>query len=192
HPCTASSRAFGNAPTASPELRRLSDSRCRRPESACRCGAQPVAPARSRAARRRYVPGRCIARCRVPSSSIEETPAWFRLRESRSEFEHLLELVARVDVKKGKWKRPRIKRLAGEVHEYARILADRVEQHRIPELRNGLAQNVNRFAFELPKMSPLFVHAYFERGLKPATTCSPHSFVLDSHHHRPARLSSPG
>src|SRR5262249_37789935 len=80
------------------------------------------------------------------------------LRKAIAEFEHLLELVAGVDVKERKWKRPRIKRLAREVHKHAGVLADRVEQHRVPELRNGLAQNVDRLAFELAKMSPLFVH----------------------------------
>src|SRR5262245_57946819 len=107
--------------------------------------------------------------------------------ESVAKFDHLFELVARVDVKKGKRQRTRIKRFAREVHEHARIFSDRIQQYRIPKLCDGFAENVNRFAFKLPKMCPILIHCF-----PTACLCNPHSFELDSHHQRPARMSSPG
>src|SRR5439155_8555465 len=40
-----------------------------------------------------------------------------------------------------------------------------------------------------PPRSTLFPYTTLFRS---STTCSPHSLELDSHHHRPSRLSSPG
>src|SRR5439155_23621031 len=96
-----------------------------------------------------------------------------------AEFEHLFELVTRINVEKGKGEGPGVKRLAHQMNEHARILANRIQQDRIPELRYGFPQDVNRFAFKLAKMSPVM-----SDGCK----CKPHSFELDSFHHRPARL----
>jgi hypothetical protein len=79
--------------------------------------------------------------------------------EPIAEFDHLLELVTRVDMKEGKWKRSGEKRLARQMNEDARVLSDGVQQDGISELRRGFAQNVNRFAFKLAKMGPILIHA---------------------------------
>jgi len=79
-------------------------------------------------------------------------------RKTVSEFEHLFEFVTRVDMKQGKRKRSWVKCLASQMNQHARILADRVQQHRIPELRHRFPQNINRFAFKLAKMSPVVRH----------------------------------
>src|SRR5439155_15388102 len=104
-----------------------------------------------------------------------------------TKLDHLGELVARVDMEKWKWQRTRIERLARQMHQHARVFTNGIQQHRIAELRERFAENVNRFAFKLAKVRPFFVHtATF------LCRCRPHSFWLScSHHQRPARMSSP-
>src|SRR3989442_15839734 len=79
-------------------------------------------------------------------------------RKSVPEFDHLLELVAGVDVKEGKWQWPRIERFARKVNQHARVFADRIQQDRVPELRNRFPENINRLALELSKMRPVGIH----------------------------------
>src|SRR5216117_829201 len=119
--------------------------------------------------------------------TMHDEPCSDLRRKALSEFEHLFEFVTRVDMKQRKRKRSGVKRLASHMNQHARILAHRVQQHRIPELRSRFPQNINRFAFKLAKMSPGISHTVLC-----SPTCRPHSWDLDSHHHRPARLSSPG
>src|SRR2546425_8332512 len=80
------------------------------------------------------------------------------LAEPIAKFNHFFELVTRVDVKEGKRQRSGIKSLPRQVHKDARILADGIQQDRIPELRDSLAQNINRFALKLAKVCPILIH----------------------------------
>ncbi len=68
-----------------------------------------------------------------------------------------------------------------------RILADRIEQHRLAELRRRLSENVNVLGFKEIEVAGLRGHH------AAALQCKPHSLPKSlSHHQRPARMSSPG
>src|ERR1043166_1193065 len=85
-------------------------------------------------------------------------------RDRIAEGNHLLELPSRIDMQQWKWRLRRKKRLLGDMQEDARILADRVQHHRIAELGNGLAHNKNALRLELPQMRrarPRMQLAYF-------------------------------
>src|SRR5262249_45100655 len=78
--------------------------------------------------------------------------------EPVAKFDHFFEFVAGVDMKKWKWHRPGVESLAGQMDKNTGVLTDRIEQYGIAELRNGFPQDINRFAFKLAKMRPVFVH----------------------------------
>src|SRR5215470_9457398 len=118
---------------------------------------------------------------------VDDQPNSDFLAEPVAKFNHLFELVTRVDMKKGKRQPSWIKRLTGEVYEYARVLADGIQQYGITELRDSFAEDINGFAFKFAKMCPVLIH-----DLTSACLCNPHSFELVSHHQRPERMSSPG
>src|SRR5215471_11760525 len=79
-----------------------------------------------------------------------------------AKLDHLLEFVAGVYVKKRKRKRAGVEGLPGQMYKYTGVLADRLQQHRVSELRNRFPQNVNGFAFKLAKMRPILVHSYLQ------------------------------
>ena len=62
--------------------------------------------------------------------------------------DHLLELVAGVDVQQRERDRARIERLLRQPEQDRRVLADRVEHHRPLELGDDLAQDVDALGFE--------------------------------------------
>ncbi|CAJ8070233.1 Uncharacterised protein [Burkholderia pseudomallei] len=163
-----------------------------------------------------------------------------------AEIDHLVVVVARVDVHERKrQRRPAVRaepeRLEREMQHDHRILAAREQQRRLAAFRDELAQDVDRLGLEPVEMAhPARRRAggrgksgLFERrahddgpclgsyrrsrrrrnltillcagpgqaqadsapsaGTGVIVMCSPHSFVSrDSHHQRPARLSSPG
>src|SRR3954451_6443567 len=85
-------------------------------------------------------------------------------RDRVAEGNHLLELPGRIDMQQWKWRLRRKKRLLGDMQENARILADRIQHHRVAQLGNGLAHNKNALRLELPQMrraSPGMHLAYF-------------------------------
>src|SRR5689334_21124296 len=78
--------------------------------------------------------------------------------EAIAKYNHLFELVTRVDVKEWEGQRHWIEGFPRKMHEHARILADRIQQHRITKLCDRFAQNINGFAFKLAKMCPVLIH----------------------------------
>ena len=82
------------------------------------------------------------------------------------------------------------------MQHHRRILADRIEHHRVFALGRDFAHDVDALGFELLQMGQLHGHcaASETRVTRPsAATCSPHSFLSSfSHHQRPARSGSPG
>ena len=70
-----------------------------------------------------------------------------------AERDHLAELPLGVDVQHRERHFRRIEGLAREVQQDARILADRVHQHRVAELGGDLAQDRHRLGFETAQMS---------------------------------------
>jgi hypothetical protein len=87
--------------------------------------------------------------------------------------------------------------LAGKMQQDGRILADRVHQHRLAELRGGLAEDVDRLGFQQVEMGNASRHdAAPFTGSRVAgwacwgRLCRPHSLPSSfSHHQRPARMS---
>jgi len=73
-----------------------------------------------------------------------------------AERDHLPEFPFGIDVQQRERRLGRKERLAGEVQQDARILADRIEQHRLGELGRHLAQNENRFRFQISEMQRKF------------------------------------
>ena len=69
--------------------------------------------------------------------------------DSIAKLDHFPELPRGVDVKKRKRNFARIERLARQVKQYRRILADRIQHHRSFELRHDLADDVDRLGFKL-------------------------------------------
>jgi hypothetical protein len=65
-----------------------------------------------------------------------------------AEGDHVAELPGRVDVQQRERQLARPERLAGQMQEHSRILADRIEQHRPAELRRRLAEDVDAFRLE--------------------------------------------
>ena len=66
--------------------------------------------------------------------------------------DHVPEFPGRIYVQQGKWKFAGVKRLLGDMEHRARILADRIEQHRALELGHHLAHDEDRLGFELAEM----------------------------------------
>ena len=69
-----------------------------------------------------------------------------------TELDHFAELPRGVDVQQRKWDLPRVECLTSQMKQHGRVLADRVQHHRAFELRHDLADNVDRFGFELLQM----------------------------------------
>jgi hypothetical protein len=69
-----------------------------------------------------------------------------------AERDHLAKFPRRIDMQQREGERGGIKCLHGEMQQYARILADRIEHHRFFELGDGLAHDRDRFRLELHKM----------------------------------------
>jgi hypothetical protein len=65
-----------------------------------------------------------------------------------AEADHFLELPARVDVQQRERDASREERLAGKVQQDRRVLADRVHQQGLRELRGHLAHDVDAFGLE--------------------------------------------
>src|SRR5450759_4116943 len=65
-----------------------------------------------------------------------------------AERNHIMEFPSRIDVQKRKRRLARMKRLLRDVQQRARILAHRIEHHRIAEFADDLAHNVDRLGFE--------------------------------------------
>src|SRR5262245_2334040 len=74
--------------------------------------------------------------------SMDDQPHTDLGAETIAKFDHLFEFVTGVHVKKRKRHRPRIKRFSSQMHEDAGVLTDGIQQHRISELRYGLAKDV--------------------------------------------------
>ena len=71
------------------------------------------------------------------------------------------------------------------------ILADGIEENRLAELRRRLPENVNGLGFEEIQMGGIDGH--YAAAFLFGRLCKPHSRPQSlSHHHRPARMSSPG
>jgi hypothetical protein len=62
--------------------------------------------------------------------------------------DHLAEFPGCIDVQQRKRRLARMKRLLRDVQQRARILAHRIEHHRIAEFADDLAHNVDRLGFE--------------------------------------------
>src|ERR1035437_10547687 len=65
-----------------------------------------------------------------------------------AERDHLTEFPGRIDVQKRERRLPRLKGPLRDVQQRARILAHRIEHHRIAEFADELAHNVDRLGFE--------------------------------------------
>ena len=72
--------------------------------------------------------------------------------------DHLAELPGRVDMEERERRLGRIERLHGQMHEHGRILAHRIEHHRLGEGRRHLAENVDRLGFEPIEMGKFCQH----------------------------------
>ena len=66
-----------------------------------------------------------------------------------AEGDHVPELPGRVDVKKLEGRLGGMERLEREMEKDRRVLADRVEQHRIGKHGSGLPQHMNALGFQL-------------------------------------------
>ena len=84
--------------------------------------------------------------------AVHNQPRADRLRELFTELEHLGKLVSRVHVQEREGNRPRIERLASQVHEDAGVLPNRIQQYGIAKLRDDFADDVDRFGFERLKV----------------------------------------
>src|SRR5260370_33477043 len=80
---------------------------------------------------------------------IEPEPA----RGSIAKSDHFAEFPAGIDVEERKRRLGRKERLARQMQHDARILADRIEHHRVAELRHHLAHDADRFGFETLQMT---------------------------------------
>ena len=76
-----------------------------------------------------------------------------------AECDHVARLPAGIDVEQRKRRLLRPERLARQVQENRRVLADRVEQHGFAELRRRLPENVNALGFKEIQMGRLRCHA---------------------------------
>ena len=92
--------------------------------------------------------------------SMHDQPRSNLFTEAIPEFDHLLELVSGVNVKERERQRSRIESFARQMHQHARVFADGIQQDRIPELRNSLPENINRFAFQFAKVCPFLIHDF--------------------------------
>src|SRR3954454_20167297 len=81
--------------------------------------------------------------------TVNDQPRTNLFREAVPEFDHLFEFVAGIYMKKGKRQRSGKEGLSRQMNQHAGILAHGIQQYRIAKLRYSLAQNINRFAFEL-------------------------------------------
>ena len=119
-----------------------------------------------------------------------ETEAGHRLV---AEADHLAEFPAGIDMQQRKRQSGRIKRLLRQMQQDSRILADRIQQHRLVAGGHHLAQDENRLGFQSLQMSQSGHQTVPARCTRPSSPiCKPHSLWLScSHHQRPARSSSP-
>ncbi len=69
-----------------------------------------------------------------------------------AEGDHLLELPDRVDVQQRERDRPGVEGLLGEAEHHRGVLADRVQHHRLLELGDDLAQDVDALGLELAQV----------------------------------------
>src|SRR5262249_39290694 len=114
-------------------------------------------------------------------------------RGAVTEGDHLAELPRGVDVEERRWRLCRPKGFPREVQQDGRVLADRIEQNGIAELRRSLAEDMDALGLEQLEMRGERGHAAipFWLGLL-GLRCRPHSFFSScSHHQRPARGCSP-
>ena len=84
----------------------------------------------------------------VCTISVEPEPRRGRIAER----DHLAEFPGGVDVQHRERRLCRVERLERQVQQDARILADRIHQHRVAELGRDLAQDADRLGFEPPQM----------------------------------------
>src|SRR5262249_2209878 len=87
-----------------------------------------------------------------------------------TECDHVLELPRRVDVKQREGHGLRKERLAREVEKNGRVLADRIHQNGLPELRGRLTKNMNAFGFEQSEMRWGNRHAARSFGSNPGSS----------------------
>ena len=69
-----------------------------------------------------------------------------------AERDHLAELPGGIHVQQGDRRLARVKGLAQQMQQYRRILADRIQHHRILEAGHHLAENVDAFRLEIVEM----------------------------------------
>ena len=124
---------------------------------------------------------------------------FFRLAIAKDD--HLAELPSRINVKQRKRRFTRMEGLERKAQHHGRVLAYRIEHDGALAGGDDLAHDMDALGFELSQMrlaghceippTPLVLPARTRRPSAPI--CSPHSFCASSsHHHRPARSSSPG
>lgn len=70
------------------------------------------------------------------------------LRLLVAKFDHVAKLPRRVDVQQRKRQLLRMERLAREMQQNGRVLADRIHQHGLAELGRSLAENMDALRFE--------------------------------------------
>ena len=158
------------------------------PRHAARCGTRRCAPWRAtsprRGARRRR-PRRSRI-CRAPGAAPTVFMTWVWVFEPWSnglmpsrtpsslmwtirskpsfcghlvaKLDHLAELPGRVDMQEGKRRLGRIEGLHRQMQQDRRILADRIEHHRLGEGRRHFAKDVDRLGFEAVEMGQLGKH----------------------------------
>ena len=74
-----------------------------------------------------------------------------------TELDHLPELIGRVDVQQGKRGLRWVERLCGEMQQHGRVLADRVQHHRLAELGHNLSHDVNALGLKLLQVGQVVV-----------------------------------
>ena len=92
--------------------------------------------------------------------TMHDEPRTDFFAEPIAKFDHLFELVTGIDMKEWERQRSWIEGFARKMYQHARILADRIQQHRISKLCDSFAQNINGFAFKLAKMCPVVIHDF--------------------------------
>ena len=82
----------------------------------------------------------------------DQLPTQLLADELLAELDHLAELPRRVHVHERKRRLARVKGLLRQPYHHARVLADRVQHHRLFELRRHLADDVDALGLELLQM----------------------------------------
>ena len=83
---------------------------------------------------------------------VHDQPKAVLAAERVAKRDHVAELPARIDVQQRERQRARVERLHGEPHHDRRVLADRVQHHRVLELGRHLADDVDALGLELLQM----------------------------------------